>query len=778
MATLKLDGNVIDQEGRAVSGAIVYVYDQEGGLATLTDAGGGSLSNPVVADEDGYWSAYVSEEGFYTLEFFWQGRKRLIEANRIAGRAPLEELLDIAAAAEAAGGQTYGTIPDGLAATTDGQSFAVGNGDGTVSIYLNDAGGAVLQRQMATTLALASNDNGKGASLIGLESGATVQDIESGDANKGASLVALEDGGSAQMLADYFTATPGTLDECKLLTFPAWIKFIRTSGHSDIGDGGDGFYAQVASDPGHPGAWQDAGGTWFELIEAKPAIEQFGAKGDAQTETTSGVITTCTGTGNADALDAAFAYATAKKLARVVARGSGPFGIERPVIITTQGLCFGDGTSPESLFLIALSSGTWAEGDNVIATQANRVGLVGMRVIVPTGIYMGNAGIGTAGVGTKINPVATLNGSGGTLYFHNRLHNVDAIGGYKAFNFEAIEGDIQKTRAGGYMIGYDVSGADNFFHDCTASILAAALPPHADNIGCRTTAGIEGEIHCVRNRINYEFNNQKPIKFTGFDDTPYEVGCFFNTASKGAITMYHTRTGEMRVDPATEKVYLYRFINGGQNHIICAGVVATPSPATNIFMMETSDGGTAETDGAASINTFENFHFDFNVGENQFQRRQARRSHFAHCSGNFVGRYCSNNGAGLGPKYTGTAGAAMVGPGGENVSIYLDRNYGTDANRVLRAELTIHFRKGAAEDCVCKTWIRIGAGTEAGNNVASPIVEVAKLGASDYTTATISGISYTPGARRVDFTLTAPTGFAATCEVVRGQVVTANGAYS
>jgi hypothetical protein len=77
-----------------------------------------------------------------------------------------------AALAEAASGPTYTTTALGIAATTAGQNFAVNNGDGTVSIYQNVAGVAVLQRQLATSAALAAVT---GATLIGTASGDNLQ---------------------------------------------------------------------------------------------------------------------------------------------------------------------------------------------------------------------------------------------------------------------------------------------------------------------------------------------------------------------------------------------------------------------------------------------------------------------------------------------------------------------------------------------------------------------------------------------------------------------------
>jgi hypothetical protein len=73
-----------------------------------------------------------------------------------------------AATAESVVGPTYATIAAGLAATIDGQSFAVDGGGGTVFIYRNVGGSAVFQRRLATAEALGAAD---GAFLIGLPSG-------------------------------------------------------------------------------------------------------------------------------------------------------------------------------------------------------------------------------------------------------------------------------------------------------------------------------------------------------------------------------------------------------------------------------------------------------------------------------------------------------------------------------------------------------------------------------------------------------------------------------
>lgn len=67
-----------------------------------------------------------------------------------------------AALAESVAGPTYPDTTEGLADTVDGQAFAVDNGDGTVTIYLNDGGVAVEQRTLFTT-AYAASSAGAGA---------------------------------------------------------------------------------------------------------------------------------------------------------------------------------------------------------------------------------------------------------------------------------------------------------------------------------------------------------------------------------------------------------------------------------------------------------------------------------------------------------------------------------------------------------------------------------------------------------------------------------------
>lgn len=80
---------------------------------------------------------------------------------------------DVAAtAAEAIVGPSYASTAAGIADTLNGQSFAVDNGDGTVTIYRNNAGSAELQRNLAT---VAYFNGTAGASRVGLSTGESTE---------------------------------------------------------------------------------------------------------------------------------------------------------------------------------------------------------------------------------------------------------------------------------------------------------------------------------------------------------------------------------------------------------------------------------------------------------------------------------------------------------------------------------------------------------------------------------------------------------------------------
>ncbi len=98
-----------------------------------------------------------------------EARAKALQAEAARAAAALSE-----AAAESLVGPTYASTSAGLAATSEGGSFAVDNGDGTVSIYREVSGSAVLQRTLLTSAAASATG---GAARIGRSGGATVQDF-------------------------------------------------------------------------------------------------------------------------------------------------------------------------------------------------------------------------------------------------------------------------------------------------------------------------------------------------------------------------------------------------------------------------------------------------------------------------------------------------------------------------------------------------------------------------------------------------------------------------
>ena len=109
-----------------------------------------------------------------TIDFVGPSARLAIGASTRAATSE-QNAANSAAVAEAFSGPTYTTVAEGLAATTEGQEFAVSVG-GIVTVYRNVAGAAVYQRDYPTATALRSSDELKGAALIGLPDGSTAQD--------------------------------------------------------------------------------------------------------------------------------------------------------------------------------------------------------------------------------------------------------------------------------------------------------------------------------------------------------------------------------------------------------------------------------------------------------------------------------------------------------------------------------------------------------------------------------------------------------------------------
>ncbi|ABD27425.1 hypothetical protein Saro_2990 [Novosphingobium aromaticivorans DSM 12444] len=120
---------VRDLDGVIVTGANVYVYDSSGGLASLFESDGTTpKANPLVSDALGEIEAWT-EDGFYSLEYFWNGRKRLIRSNVLIGTAPLDTaVISAAGYATALEVGTAGGWYDSLAAGAADPAVAEGDG--------------------------------------------------------------------------------------------------------------------------------------------------------------------------------------------------------------------------------------------------------------------------------------------------------------------------------------------------------------------------------------------------------------------------------------------------------------------------------------------------------------------------------------------------------------------------------------------------------------------------------------------------------------------------
>lgn len=89
---------------------------------------------------------------------------------------------------------------------------------------------------------------------------------------------------------------------------------LRTDGFRAVGDGGGALYREI-SPPASPQPWQAqaADGTWWELAETEVDVRRFGAVGDGKAD-------------DAPAFRDALAYAKARGLRNIVARGTFAFG--------------------------------------------------------------------------------------------------------------------------------------------------------------------------------------------------------------------------------------------------------------------------------------------------------------------------------------------------------------------------------------------------------------------------------------------------------------------
>ncbi len=70
-----------------------------------------------------------------------------------------------------------------------------------------------------------------------------------------------------------------TRNAVETLEIPAGITAFRTNGFASVGDGGEGFYVWVATEPTHIGKVQSADGAWWKLVGETWLSEQLGLTG-------------------------------------------------------------------------------------------------------------------------------------------------------------------------------------------------------------------------------------------------------------------------------------------------------------------------------------------------------------------------------------------------------------------------------------------------------------------------------------------------------------------
>lgn len=90
----KYSNTVVDQDEIPVLGAEVYVYDNTGGLATLTTDGTTPITQPILTDANGYYE-FFADEGLYNAKIFWTARERLRIGQLLVG----DDIVDRAEAA-------------------------------------------------------------------------------------------------------------------------------------------------------------------------------------------------------------------------------------------------------------------------------------------------------------------------------------------------------------------------------------------------------------------------------------------------------------------------------------------------------------------------------------------------------------------------------------------------------------------------------------------------------------------------------------------------------
>ena len=539
---------------------------------------------------------------------------------------------------------------------------------------------------------------------------------------------------------------------------------IQTAGYAAKGDGGEGTYYLI--DPAtYAGAPADAGpGTiqcgngWYRLMGEALFIEQFGAKSGGADE---GALDGSSGFDNAQAINDALAFAKANGAHRIGARSETRFGIGSKIEISDKRMTFGNGTSPFCFDLVALAANDFGGGEGIVEVTANRASLDGFTLIIPASVYDAATDTGprVAGVRTK--------GASNAIY-HNRIWNVEIVGGYKSFDLAGLEGDIRKTRAKGpYAYGYHVTGSDNEFSpSCTAA---------DGDIGFYSSAGAEGAVHCVRNRINFHFEGGLPNRIFCFDDTPLETGIWCDNVRGGHFLTYHGKVGQ-HADAAETAHYIKlqrsrncTFENVATYRKTDAATLAVSAPAYFLDVPFSWNGDTR----SSVRNRFVGYQLEgVDLAKDAAMLERVAHNTFLGCEGTQVSRLTGDN-----HQLTGK-GEVLAAGGSASFTRYLNRRPGGDYPHVLRVLGRAIVSRSEAEDVLLDISLRVPILDAASTTFAGTahVTEREKTGSGNYAVS-ISNVSYNVADNSIGFDLTGPANFASKCEVVLTDVLCDNGGF-
>lgn len=113
--------------GKALQGVEVWIYDQTGAVASLTDGGGNPVANPVLTDASGAYGFYAAD-GLYRADFRFNGRF-LSRDNQVPVGVGIPLPNDVLAALGVAGGSSLVGFTEGgsgAATTTVAAAIALG----------------------------------------------------------------------------------------------------------------------------------------------------------------------------------------------------------------------------------------------------------------------------------------------------------------------------------------------------------------------------------------------------------------------------------------------------------------------------------------------------------------------------------------------------------------------------------------------------------------------------------------------------------------------------